>query len=73
MAGRNDRERDEIARQLQLWEEPELKEFTTRQPERQDQFETYGGLPVERLYTVLDEVQQEDIGLPGQYPFTRGN
>ena len=72
MTGRDDGHRDDLARQLQLWKENELEEFTTRQPERQSQFETYGGLPVERLYTLLDEAQQENIGLPGQFPFTRG-
>lgn len=66
------KQRDDFARQLQLWEEHELKEFTTRQPERQSQFTTYGGLPVERLYTALDGTPDENIGLPGQYPFTRG-
>jgi len=64
--------RDDLAAQLQLWEENEVKEFTTRQPERQSQFKTYGGLAVERLYTALGETPAEDIGLPGQYPFTRG-
>ncbi|HIM56501.1 MAG TPA: methylmalonyl-CoA mutase, partial [Candidatus Latescibacteria bacterium] len=67
-------EREALATQLKLWEENEVEEFTARQPERQSQFCTYGGVPVKRVYTALDgkETPREDIGLPGQYPFTRG-
>ena len=67
-------EREALATQLKLWEENEVEEFTARQPERQSQFSTYGGVPVKRVYTALDgkETPREDIGLPGQYPFTRG-
>ena len=33
-----------------------------------------GGFPLKRVYTALDvaDTPLEDIGLPGQYPFTRG-
>ena len=65
-----------MAHQLELWEQNEVAEFIERQPERQEEFATYGGLPVKRVYTPLDVAQAEtsdaDIGLPGQYPFTRG-
>ena len=62
-----------LAEQLKLWDENEVAEFTARQPERQEEFKTYGGLAVKRVYTPLDTKDSfADIGLPGQYPFTRG-
>src|SRR5438045_4550525 len=46
----------------------------TRAPERHSEFRTLGGCPLKRTYTALDlaDTPLEDIGLPGQYPFTRG-
>jgi methylmalonyl-CoA mutase N-terminal domain/subunit len=44
-------------------------------PERQQEFCTASGLPVERLYTPEDIAgldYDRDLGYPGQYPFTRG-
>jgi methylmalonyl-CoA mutase N-terminal domain/subunit len=52
-----------------------------RAPKREDSFTTISGTPVEPLYTALDRPQagpeevafyNERIGLPGEYPFTRG-
>jgi methylmalonyl-CoA mutase N-terminal domain/subunit len=60
------------------WEEESLKPALGRYPERKDQFETSSGIPVERVLTPagLSEEQQseylEKLGLPGEYPFTRG-
>lgn len=67
-------EHEAIADQVTAWEENELKTFMARRPERREQFTTYGNLPVQRVYTGLDveDTPWKDIGLPGQYPFTRG-
>jgi methylmalonyl-CoA mutase N-terminal domain/subunit len=56
------------------WEERELREFLQRQPETRDECTTASGIPTKRVYTPLDlaDTPPEDIGLPGQYPFTRG-
>ena len=44
--------------------------------ERKPRFETMAGLPVERCYTPADLpagwTEREKLGLPGEYPFTRG-
>jgi methylmalonyl-CoA mutase N-terminal domain/subunit len=43
--------------------------------ERKPAFETMSGLPVERLYTPADLPgwrYEDRLGLPGEYPFTRG-
>lgn len=59
---------------VKSWENTEVSSFLAKQKERQEQFFTYGGLPVKRVYTPLDLQDQsfDDIGLPGRYPFTRG-
>ena len=63
-----------LQEQLELWEKDEVAAFLKKQPERDEQFFTLGGFPVKRTYTALDvkDTPLEDIGLPGQYPFTRG-
>jgi len=65
---------DEIGKQFELWEQQELAAFLRKAPERQKEFRTLTGFPLKRVYTPLDlaETPPEDIGLPGQYPFTRG-
>ena len=61
-------------KKLQEWQEGEVARFIQRQPERQAEFRTHGGIPVHRVYTDVDawDHDADDIGLPGQYPFTRG-
>jgi len=63
-----------LQEQLELWEKQEVAAFLKKQPEREQEFQTLGGFPVKRTYTALDiaDTPLEDIGLPGQYPFTRG-
>jgi len=59
----------------QQWEETTLKQAQSRIPERQAAFTTQSGVPINGLYTPLDisELDNlEDLGLPGEYPFTRG-
>jgi methylmalonyl-CoA mutase, N-terminal domain len=41
-------------------------------PERRDSFTTLSGEPVRALYTEADLPAAERIGLPGEFPFTRG-
>src|SRR5947209_7806667 len=43
-------------------------------PERDAEFTTLSGEPIEPLYTAEDLPQdaEQSIGLPGQFPFTRG-
>ena len=68
--------REQLEEKLRAWEESELADFITRQPESQSEYKTASGLPLNRIYTALDKGAggdgADDIGLPGQYPFTRG-
>lgn len=68
------KDRKDLRGQVENWEQNELATFLKKAPERQAEFRTNTGFPVRRVYTALDLAQTppEDIGLPGQYPFTRG-
>src|SRR3990172_5154174 len=66
---------EELRLSLANWEETTLGGYLARLPERQAQFITASSEPVERLYTPLDVAgmdYREELGLPGEYPFTRG-
>jgi methylmalonyl-CoA mutase cobalamin-binding domain/chain len=62
------------ATQRAQWEAGELKGFLERQPESRAEYRTLSGLPLKRIYTAEDiaGTSMDDVGLPGQYPFTRG-
>jgi len=66
----SDKERAQKRREA--WEKNELAEFVQRQPESRQKYETLSGIPVHRVYTPEDEVPFDEIGLPGQHPYTRG-
>ncbi len=65
---------DNLKRAKREWEKTTVKKVTARFPERQERFETLSGIPLDRVYTPADvEVDYlNDLGFPGQYPFTRG-
>ncbi len=65
---------EEIRRARREWEERVLNPALKRFPERRDQFETSSGIPVPRFLTSADvDVDDlEDLGFPGDYPYTRG-
>jgi methylmalonyl-CoA mutase cobalamin-binding domain/chain len=68
---------DEIKRAAALraaWEAGELRTFLERQQESRSEYRTLSGLPLKRVYTAEDvkDLRHEDLGLPGQYPYTRG-
>ena len=56
------------------WEQTTVKKVTDRFPERKEVFVSGSRQPVNRLYTPLDSQEEylDEIGFPGQYPFTRG-
>jgi methylmalonyl-CoA mutase cobalamin-binding domain/chain len=64
---------DDEARKMRVeWEGRELAEFRKKQPEAHEKYETLSGIPVHRVYTPEDLPPFTEIGLPGQYPYTRG-
>ncbi len=57
------------------WEQGPVAKAMERFGERSKEFRTTSELPVERLYTPLEVAETEyerDLGLPGEYPYTRG-
>jgi len=65
--------RERFEQKLKDWKQGELADFIARQPEAKSEYKTASGLPLKRVYTALDKGDgADDIGLPGQYPFTRG-
>jgi methylmalonyl-CoA mutase, N-terminal domain len=52
--------------------EAEWREAYALGRERDVPFTTLSGLPIKPLYTETDLPDQDEIGLPGGYPFTRG-
>ena len=66
---------DELKDSLEKWEESSLKKALSSLPERADEFITTSSEPVNRIYTPLnvsDLDYASDLGLPGEYPYTRG-
>ncbi len=55
------------------WKE-KTEELIKKFPEQKDKFMTSSDLEIERLYLPeqLDSNYYERLGLPGEYPFTRG-
>ncbi len=53
----------------------EIEKKIAKKPERRTQFTTVSEMPVKRVYwpwDVQDFDLEKDLGIPGQYPFTRG-
>jgi methylmalonyl-CoA mutase, N-terminal domain len=68
---RREQELAELRQRLSAWEEA-----YERMPRRESPFTTISGAPVRPLYTPLDtpgdDAYFRDLGLPGEFPFTRG-
>ncbi|HYM70592.1 MAG TPA: methylmalonyl-CoA mutase family protein [bacterium] len=71
-------DRSELARfraARERWERGPLRDAVAKQPERAERFSTVSDLEIGRLYGPEDLASHDparDVGLPGEYPFTRG-
>ncbi|MGC9399679.1 MAG: acyl-CoA mutase large subunit family protein [Anaerolineae bacterium] len=67
-------EEEKILEEKRRWQETTLKRVTDRYPERRERFTTLSDIPLQQILTPpevpLDYL--EDLGFPGEYPFTRG-
>ena len=55
------------------WRRETLEPLTQRFPERRERFHTDSGIPIEPVYAPDNgDGGLEDIGFPGEYPYTRG-
>src|SRR5688572_4579125 len=66
---------EELNKLLSTWDKTSLKKALNQLPERADEFITTSSEPINRLYTPLDIADMDyasDLGMPGDYPYTRG-
>lgn len=66
---------ESLRRSLDQWERGALQKAVASLPERRKDFLTTSSEPIDRLYTPLDIPDLDynrDLGLPGEYPYTRG-
>ncbi len=64
-----------IKQAFKNWEKTTLQQSLSSFPERRDRFITTSSEEINRLYTPLDIAEMDylsDLGLPGEYPYTRG-
>ncbi|NIP67445.1 methylmalonyl-CoA mutase, partial [Candidatus Bathyarchaeota archaeon] len=69
------RKLDEITEETKRWESKTLPKWTSKHPERKNEFHTSSSIPMSRLYTpedIKDVDYLRDLGFPGEFPFTRG-
>ena len=66
---------DELKDSLEKWEKTALKKALAQLPESKQDFITTSSESINRLYSPLDIAELDyasDLGLPGEYPYTRG-
>ncbi len=66
---------EELREATEEWEEDVLEPILDKYGVRRDEFTISDGTPLDDLYTPEDTEEtdySEDIGYPGEYPFTRG-
>ncbi|WP_313757815.1 methylmalonyl-CoA mutase family protein [Tissierella sp.] len=71
----DDKKLEEIKMSVDNWDNGVVKKSLAKFPERKEKFTTGSNIEVDRLYTPLDVEDinyNEDLGFPGEYPFTRG-
>jgi len=64
-----------IKENVSAWEDGKVKKSLERFPERKEEFKNTSEIEVKRLYTpadIADLDYDKDLGIPAQYPFTRG-
>jgi methylmalonyl-CoA mutase N-terminal domain/subunit len=66
---------EELKTKVEQWEKTTLSKALNVLPERKEEFITTSSEVVKRVYTPLDVADMDyasSLGLPGEYPFTRG-
>jgi methylmalonyl-CoA mutase N-terminal domain/subunit len=61
-----------IEEEFRRWEEKTLGPVIRKFPERKVEFDTASGNTMPRVSVPLERDYIEDLGFPGEYPFTRG-
>ncbi|KAB2952533.1 methylmalonyl-CoA mutase family protein [Heliorestis acidaminivorans] len=69
------KELERLKQSKEQWKENKVSKVTQRFPERRSEFKTDSDIPVDTVYTPDDLGvfnHDEKLGLPGEYPYTRG-
>jgi methylmalonyl-CoA mutase N-terminal domain/subunit len=64
-----------VREEFERWGKTTLNKVISKAPEREASFETTSHIELKRLYTPLDVADLdycEELGFPGEFPFTRG-
>jgi methylmalonyl-CoA mutase N-terminal domain/subunit len=64
-----------IREEFERWEKTTLNKVISKSPEREPSFKTTSHVELKRLYNPLDVADKDycnDLGFPGEFPFTRG-
>ncbi len=65
----------EVRKEFERWEKTTLQKTISKAKERESSFKTTSEIEIKRLYTPI-EVESidycDDLGFPGEYPYTRG-
>ncbi|MBW1798743.1 MAG: methylmalonyl-CoA mutase, partial [Deltaproteobacteria bacterium] len=70
----DEKDREELLGAFKKWADS-VEQNLSKRPERKEEFVNTSGIPVNRVYTPLDRIDDDylpEIGLPGEYPYTRG-
>ncbi|HEY44536.1 MAG TPA: methylmalonyl-CoA mutase family protein [Anaerolineae bacterium] len=57
---------------MKHWHKNVLDPALKHHPERKERFVTSSGIPLDRFYLPSDPDHQDQLGFPGEYPYTRG-
>jgi methylmalonyl-CoA mutase N-terminal domain/subunit len=70
----SDDDKDRLGDEADRWREQDVRDATTRHSLRKERFVTHSDLEVPDLLTPADrgDNYQDDLGFPGQFPYTRG-
>ncbi len=71
----NEEQLQRLGQTIQRWKDTTLRKTLEKRPERLQKFMTTSSRPVNRVYTPLDIADfdyERDLGMPGEFPFTRG-
>lgn len=71
----DDKKVEEIKMSVDNWDKNVVQKSLSKFPERKEKFTTGSNIEVNRLYTPVDIEDldyNEELGFPGEYPFTRG-
>src|SRR5690554_3383861 len=71
----DDKKINEIKSSIDRWEKETVEKTISKFPERKEKFTKGSNAEANRLYTPVDIKDldySEDLGLPGEYPYTRG-